>query len=272
MALPQHDASRNMTELSYLYLISKCNILPGELAVLLEPHYVIRQKSPRDILHLSNQEIEVALAEAAIIMVDWNMQSPAVILALRDTVHHLAVPLVVLCGPNQAEQVAALVVGADEVLVRPIKPVLLQARIIAYRRLTSHLRPMLNGDGAQVGMVPSLQTLLPAHHEVVVEGPLTLDRSSRQCYVHGQPLDLTPRGFDLIAYLMDHVGVCVSREEVLYQVWNIDFDPETNIVDVQIHDLRRKLRAHGAHRLIQTVRGAGYRLVHVEEQFTDAQV
>jgi len=72
---------------------------------------------------------------------------------------------------------------------------------------------------------------------------------------------LTSKEFDLMAFLMARVGVCVRRDEILNDVWNIDFDTETNLLDARIYTLRRKLRAYGVGRAIQTVRGVGYLLV-----------
>ena len=68
------------------------------------------------------------------------------------------------------------------------------------------------------------------------------------------------REFDLLAYLAARAGACCSRDEILADVWGIDFETGTNTVDVFVYALRRKLRAAGLPGLIQTVRGAGYRL------------
>jgi len=246
-----------------IYLVSEFDTLRIELEALLEPHYTLRLMTPQDVLRLSEREKEATLNKVAATLVDWNQQSPAVILAIQDTARRQAVPLVALCSSNEAEQVTALVVGADEALTRPLNPTLLQARLIAYQRLAVHstVAPSGSGEGTQVLIFPDVEEDPAAHHEVFTVGPLRLDRSARRFFVDGHAVVLSPRGFDVMAYLMDQVGVCVSRDALLEHVWGVPFDPETNVVNVQIHKLRRTLHAYGVEGCIETVRRAGYRLV-----------
>jgi two-component system OmpR family response regulator len=74
----------------------------------------------------------------------------------------------------------------------------------------------------------------------------------------GRRLDLTPREFRLLEYLVRHAGRVVRRTELLEKVWDMSFDPMSNVVDVHVANLRQKLRAGGAPPLIHTVRGVGY--------------
>jgi DNA-binding response OmpR family regulator len=69
-----------------------------------------------------------------------------------------------------------------------------------------------------------------------------------------------PREFALLSYLMDHPDEACTRDQILDAVWGIDFDTGTNMVDVYMHFLRKKLEAHGIKGIIQTIRGRGYRL------------
>jgi DNA-binding response OmpR family regulator len=71
-------------------------------------------------------------------------------------------------------------------------------------------------------------------------------------------IELTPREFDILAYLMNHAGKTVSRVTLMREVWNIPFDPSTNIVDVYMKYLRDKVDLEGEDKLIRTVRGVGY--------------
>jgi two-component system OmpR family response regulator len=89
---------------------------------------------------------------------------------------------------------------------------------------------------------------------------LELDLLSRTAYRAGHRIDLQPREFQLLEYLMRHAGQVVTRTMLLEGVWDYHFDPQTNVIDVHISRLRQKID-HGFPRpLIETVRGAGYRL------------
>ena len=92
-------------------------------------------------------------------------------------------------------------------------------------------------------------------------GPLVLDSDARTVTVHNEPIQLSTRPYELLYYLIQNLGRCCSRPELLEEVWNLGFDPSTNVVDVQVCELRRALSSRNAEDLIQTVRGSGYVLV-----------
>jgi two-component system OmpR family response regulator len=96
--------------------------------------------------------------------------------------------------------------------------------------------------------------------ERITAGPLELDRLKHQAYVGGKALDLTPREFQLLEHFMMHKDDVVRRTELLEKVWDMHFDPESNVVDVHVGNLRRKLREAGYDGIIRTVRGVGFRL------------
>ena len=97
----------------------------------------------------------------------------------------------------------------------------------------------------------------PATSPDLVAGGLRLDVLARRVEVDGaEPLDLTSREFRLLEVFMNHAGQVLSREQLLGMVWDMDFDPASNVVDVFVRALRGKI---GSHR-IETVRGMGYRL------------
>ena len=146
-------------------------------------------------------------------------------------------PLVALCTGGLDTLAAALDAGADYALALPVTPALLRAVCRAWGR---------RADAAPSAPPPGL--------------PFALDRRARTLAVGGRPVPLTLREFDLLAYLADRAGACCSRDEILADVWGIDFETGTNTIDVFIYALRRKLRAAELPGLIQTVRGAGYRL------------
>ena len=87
-------------------------------------------------------------------------------------------------------------------------------------------------------------------------GELLLDDVGRRAWTNERAVELTPREFALLAALMRHAGRTVSRRELLAEVWSLDFDPRSNLVDVYIRYLRRKLGPGW----IVTERGAGYRI------------
>ena len=87
---------------------------------------------------------------------------------------------------------------------------------------------------------------------------LEMDRLGRTVRRGRRVLDLSPREFRLLEHFLLHPGEVISRTRLLEKVWDMTFDPETNVVDAHISNVRRKLEEGGATRLIQTVRGAGY--------------
>ena len=91
---------------------------------------------------------------------------------------------------------------------------------------------------------------------------LTLNRDERRVSRGGRRIDLTPREFAILECLMANIGKPVSRVTLMREVWNIPFDPSTNIVDVYMKYLRDKINDAGEAKLIRTVRGVGYVLSH----------
>lgn len=94
---------------------------------------------------------------------------------------------------------------------------------------------------------------------VIEAGALRLDLASRHASCAGRPVALQAREFRLLAYLMANAGQVVTRAMLLESVWDYQFDPGTNVIDVQVSRLRSKLDQAGAGGLIQTLRGVGYR-------------
>jgi two-component system, OmpR family, response regulator len=149
-------------------------------------------------------------------------------------------PIILLTARNYlGDRVEGLNLGADDYLAKPFFVEELVARIHALVRRVSSER-----------------------QNTVEVGALVLDRISRQATCHGQTIELTPREFTLLEYLMRSPGQVFTRSQILEHVWGYDFDPSTNIVDVCIKRIRSKMASlndAGDASPIEAVRGAGYR-------------
>jgi DNA-binding response OmpR family regulator len=149
-----------------------------------------------------------------------------------------ATPILMLTARDATEDVVrGLDAGADDYLAKPFK----------FDELLARLRALVRRGGA-------------TRVERLTVGALELDRLKHQAYAGGKPLDLTPREFQLLEHFMMHKDDVVRRTELLEKVWDMHFDPESNVVDVHVGNLRRKLREAGHDELIKTVRGVGFRL------------
>ncbi|MGY2002890.1 response regulator transcription factor [Blastococcus sp. SYSU DS1024] len=158
----------------------------------------------------------------------------AVLRALR--AERCAVPVIVLTARDSVQDtVAGLEGGADDYMAKPFRFEELLARV----RL--RLAGARDGEGAAT---------------VLAVGGLSLDLRTRRASVDGRTVDLSAREFALAETFLRHPGQVLAREQLLSHVWGYDFDPGSNVVDVYVRYLRKKL---GAGR-IETVRGMGYRL------------
>jgi two-component system, OmpR family, response regulator len=172
-----------------------------------------------------------------LIVLDWmlpEMDGLAVCRRIRG--RGATVPILMLTARSEVpERVAGLDAGADDYLPKPFDLAELLARVRALIRRTT------GGDA------------------VLRVGPLSIDRVERRATLDGQRIDLTPREFALLSHLAREAGRVVPRMELLAKVWETQFDPGSNVVEVHIRNLREKLG--DAARLIETVRGVGYRMV-----------
>lgn len=150
-------------------------------------------------------------------------------------------PVLILTAMGKVEdRVKGLTQGADDYLVKPYSFTELLARLDAITRRKS-------GDKAAVTKLTC--------------GELEMDLLSRNVTRAGKTIDLLTREFQLLEYLMRHANTVVTRTMLLEQVWDYNFDPQTNVVDVHISRLRQKVDKGFEKSMIQTLRGAGYKLV-----------
>lgn len=166
------------------------------------------------------------------------MDGMAVLGALRAGGIHTPVLMLSALGAVD-DRVAGLNAGSDDYLTKPF----------AFAELLARLRLMLRRGASG----PQLETRLAC-------GDLAMDLLSRKVKRGARAVDLQPREFRLLEYLLRHQGEVVTRTMLLEGVWDYHFDPGTNVIDVHISRLRRKIDDGEAAPLIHTVRGAGYRL------------
>jgi len=157
------------------------------------------------------------------------------VLRQRDT----ALPVIVLTARAEiADKVRGLELGANDYVTKPFSFAELLARIRAVLRSASQ-----------------------ATSTELVVGDLRLDLLTKIAWRAGRRVDLAPREWALLELFMRHPTHLLSRSRILNEVWEYDFDPGNNVVDVYVSYLRKKLNLAGLQPLIQTVRGVGYRLI-----------
>jgi two-component system OmpR family response regulator len=158
-----------------------------------------------------------------------------VIRRLRD--EGIVTPALILSALGEVDdRVRGLRAGGDDYLVKPFAFPELLARVDALARRSATVVK---------------ETMLRV-------GDLEIDLLTRIAHRGGRPIELLPREFRLLEYLVRNVGRVVSRTMLLQHVWDLHFDPTTNVIDVYVGRLRRKVDSDHAHPLIHTVRGVGF--------------
>jgi two-component system, OmpR family, response regulator len=149
-------------------------------------------------------------------------------------------PVILLTAKSSVEdKVSGLDLGANDYITKPFQIEELLARIRAALRIKIVEQPHNDSD-------------------LLRFADLSIDQKSREVIRAGEPIELTPREFDLLVYLMVHKRQVLSRDQILEAVWGYDFLGDTNVVDVYIRYVRKKLDLPHLPSLIHTVRGVGY--------------
>jgi DNA-binding response OmpR family regulator len=154
---------------------------------------------------------------------DQGVQTPVLILTARDAVE---------------DRVRGLDAGADDYLIKPF----------VEEELAARLRALLR------------RGRLPMHAKLVA-GELVVDQGGRTVSYRDKPVALATTEFRVLEYLAINLNLVVSREQILERIWGDSFDGQSNIVDVYVSAIRRKLAAAGARKRILTVWGVGYKLI-----------
>jgi two-component system OmpR family response regulator len=179
-----------------------------------------------------------ASSDYAVITIDRmlpDIDGIAVMRQLRDD--GIAAPFLIISALGEVDdRVRGLRAGGDDYLVKPFSFVELLARVEALGRRSDTI----------------------AKETILRVGDLAIDLVSRTASRRGNDIILLPREFQLLEYLVRNAGRVVSRAMLLQHVWDLHFDPSTNIIDVYVGRVRRKVDGQQAYPLIHTVRGIGY--------------
>ena len=177
----------------------------------------------------------LAAEPVRLVVLDLNLPDMDGLDVCRQIRTRSTVPVVMLTARDeQSDRRAGLDVGADDYMGKPFSPQELVARMKAVlRRSETH-----------------------EEEELLVLGDVVVKRAAREVAVAGETVELRPKEFDLLAYLIQNQGVVASRDLLLERVWGYDYEGGTRTIDVHVAQLRRKLARPG---LIRTVRGSGYK-------------
>ena len=151
---------------------------------------------------------------------------------------HINIPIMILTAKDAVEdRVKGLDSGADDYVVKPF----------AFSELLARVRALLRREG-------------PLKSSDIIVGELVLDTRTRELRKGERIIELTTKEYTILEYLMRHPNMVVTRTMIEEHAWDYDFDSLSNVVDVYIRRLRRKMDDGEKESIIQTIRGAGYRL------------
>lgn len=179
----------------------------------------------------------MAVNEYDAVVLDWTIPPPSGLELLREWRDEgIEIPVLMLTGRSEVEdRVDGLDAGADDYLTKPFSMPELLARVRSLLRRQA--RP--------------LNTALTA-------ADLSLDRAAHRVTLAGAPIDLSPKEFALLEYLLHRVDEVVTRTDLAEHVWDDSFDSFSNVIDVTVHRLRKKIDGDQDDKLLKTVPGVGY--------------
>jgi len=155
-------------------------------------------------------------------------------------VNKISTPLMILTAMDSIEDVVAgLRLGADDYMTKPF----------SFEELLARIESVMRRSSSRDQEDPCLRV-----------GPVVFDRETLRVSVENQDVHMTAKELAILELLMSNPGKLFSRERILSNVWGLNMDPLTNVVDVYIGKLRKKIDTEGGESLIETVRGLGYRL------------
>ncbi|MFC4292071.1 response regulator transcription factor [Sphingorhabdus arenilitoris] len=168
-----------------------------------------------------------------------DMDGISIVTRLREA--GIETPVLMLSALGRSEnRIEGLEAGVDDYLAKPYEPEEIVARIRALHRRSAH---KITGS-------------------IIIYGNFECHVKARTAFRSNRHIALSPKEFELFKYLMENAGDAVTRDQLLRDVWKMDFDPQTNVVDVNIGRLRRKLEEGFSGPAIETIWGSGYRLTN----------
>ena len=220
--------------------------------LVVEDDVAIRELIAVNLLHAGHAVGSAPDAEGALaivngalpdlVVLDWGlpgMSGVSLLRALRETPRTESLGVLMLSArATEADRIAGLDAGADDYMAKPFSP----------REMVARVRAVLRGRAPQTT------------DEAIEIAGLRLEPATRSAYTAERPVAVAPTEFRLLHFLMTHPERVHSRSEVLDRVWGDHVYLDERTVDVHIGRLRRALEPSGHHRMIETVRGSGYRL------------
>ena len=155
----------------------------------------------------------------------------------REVRSYSKVPIIMLAAKSdESDELLGFDLGVDEYISKPFSPKILVARVEAILRRTNQM----------------------AEDEKLEAGGIVLDKTAHSVTIDGQPIDLSYKEFELLAYFLENKGIALSREKILNNVWNYDYFGDARTIDTHVKKLRSKMGEKGD--LIKTIWGMGYKL------------
>lgn len=202
---------------------------------------VTTNRGEEGVLLVASEPIDLVLLDIALPGLDGH-QTLARLRALRQDL-----PILMLTARDDLQnKVSALEAGADDYLTKPFALEELVARIRAMTRRSDQRRS-----------------------SVLEAGDVKLDLLARRCWRGEMQIDLSSKEFALLEYFLQNPGRLLTRQQILSAVWDYDFDPESNLIDVYVRYLRRKIDDPGQLSRITTLRGMGYRFDPIGPELPD---
>jgi two-component system, OmpR family, copper resistance phosphate regulon response regulator CusR len=197
-------------------------------------HYAVDLTNGGEQAKFMVQENEYDLA-----ILDLNLPKPDCLDVLRKIrAQRQQMPILVLTSKGQLpDRVQVLDLGADDLVLKPF----------AFSELSARVRALLRRGGRSGEAILRIEDL-------------ELNRVEHTVKRANRPIELTPKEFSLLEYLMRNAGRHVTRAQIIEHVWNLSYDTMTNVVDVYINYLRKKVDASSENKLIHTIRGVGYQV------------
>ncbi len=177
-----------------------------------------------------------AVKDIALIILDVMMPKMDGWQVCREIRQYSQVPIIMLTAKGEErDELLGFELGVDEYISKPFSPKILVARVEAILRRTNHMDPNANLEA----------------------GGITLNKAAHLAAVDGQPMELSFKEFELLAYFMENQGIALSREKILNNVWNYDYFGDARTIDTHVKKLRSKMGEKGEY--IKTIWGMGYK-------------